>query len=66
MTKRDKIKKLIKENEILEEKIKVLENVIKDFHEKMNGLLTFCKIQDRQTETEILQSKFNNMYQDND
>jgi len=66
MTKKEKIKNLIKENEILEEKIKVLENVIKDFHEKMNGLLTFCKIQDRQTETEILQSKFNNMYQDND
>lgn len=66
MTKKEKIKNLIKENEILEEKIKVLENVIKDFHEKMNGLLTFCKIQNRQTETEILQSKFNNMYQDND
>jgi cell division septum initiation protein DivIVA len=66
MTKRDKIKKLIEDNEQLEKKIKVLENVIKDFHEKMNGLLTFCKIQDRQTETEILQSKFNNMYQDND
>ena len=66
MTKKEKIKNLIKENEILEEKIKVLENVIKDFHEKMNGLLTFCKIQNRQTETEILQSRFNDMYQDND
>ena len=66
MTKRDKIKKLIEENEQLEKKIKVLENVIKDFHEKMNGLLTFCKIQNRQTETEILQSKFNRTYQDTD
>ena len=66
MTKRDKIKRLIEENEQLEKKIKVLENVIKDFHEKMNGLLTFCKIQNRQTETEILQSKFNRTYQDTD
>ena len=44
----------------------LLENVIKDFHKKMNSLLTFCKIQDSQTEDEILQSKFNTNYQDDD
>ena len=66
MTKREKIKNLIEEKQLLQERITLLESVIKDFHKKMNGLLTFCKIQDRQTEDEILQSKFNKMYQDND
>ena len=66
MTKSEKIKKLIQENALQKERIMVLENVIKDFHKKMNGLLTFCKMQDRQTEDEILQSRFNNMYQDDD
>ena len=66
MTKSEKIKKLIQENALQKERIMVLENVIKDFHKKMNGLLTFCKIQDRQTEDEILQSRFNNMHQDDD
>ena len=66
MTKREKIKLLIKENDELKEKVEQLENTLRDFGKKMNGLLTFCKIQSKQTETEILQSKFNNMYQDND
>tara|TARA_Y100000590_G_scaffold465328_1_gene637319 strand:- start:1073 stop:1273 length:201 start_codon:yes stop_codon:yes gene_type:complete len=66
MTKREKIKLLIKENDELKQKVEKLEDTLKDFGEKMNGLLTFCKIQSRQTETEILQSKFNNMYHDDD
>tara|TARA_R100000655_G_scaffold108800_3_gene161548 strand:+ start:1445 stop:1645 length:201 start_codon:yes stop_codon:yes gene_type:complete len=66
MTKTEKIKRLIKENDALIKENDDLKNTLKDFHKKMNGLLTFCKIQSRQTEAEILQSKFNNMYQDND
>lgn len=66
MTKSEKIKRLIRENSLQKERIELLENVINDFHKKMNSLLTFCKIQERQTETEILQSKFNNMYQDDE
>ncbi len=66
MTKSEKIKILIKENELQKERIIILENVIADFHKKMHGLLTFCKIQNKQTENEILQSKFNNTYQDED
>ena len=66
MTNREKIKELIKENTLQKERIEFLENVIADFHKKMNSLLTFCKIQDRQTEDEILQSKFNRTYQDNE
>jgi hypothetical protein len=66
MTKSEKIKNLIRENSLQKERIELLENVINDFHKKMNSLLTYCKIQERQTETEILQSKFNNMYQDDD
>jgi len=66
MTKREKIKLLLEENSKLEKKIEVLENVIKDFHNKMNGLLNFCKIQEKQTKTEILQSRFNSTYQDED
>tara|TARA_R100000655_G_scaffold2992_6_gene11258 strand:- start:20894 stop:21097 length:204 start_codon:yes stop_codon:yes gene_type:complete len=66
MTQREKIKNLIRQNEIQKERIVLLENVIADFHKKMNSLLTFCKIQDRQTEHEIIQSKFNNSYQDDE
>jgi len=66
MTKNEKIKRLIRENTLQKERIALLENVIKDFHKKMNALLTFCKIQNRQTENEILQSKFNDMCQDDD
>tara|TARA_R110000851_G_scaffold160887_1_gene304232 strand:+ start:272 stop:475 length:204 start_codon:yes stop_codon:yes gene_type:complete len=66
MTHREKIKRLTRENILQKERIALLENVIKDFHKKMNSLLTFCKIQDSQTEDEILQSKFNTNYQDDD
>ena len=66
MTKKEKIKLLIKENDELKQKVERLEATLSDFGEKMNGVLTFCKIQSRQTETEILQSRFNDMYQDND
>jgi len=66
MTKSEKIKKLTRENVLQKERIALLENIISDFHKKMNGLLTFCKLQDRQTEDEIIQSKFNTTYQDND
>ena len=66
MTKNEKIKRLIRENTLQKERIALLENVIKDFHKKMNALLTFCKIQNRQTENEILQSKFNDMCLDDD
>lgn len=66
MTKSEKIKQLIVENTFHKKRIELLENTIKDFHKKMNGLLSFCKIQSRQTETEILQSKFNNTYQDDE
>ena len=66
MTQREKIKNLIRENHLQKERIQLLENVINDFHKKMNAMLTFCRIQDRQTEHEILQSKFNKTYQDND
>ncbi len=66
MTKSEKIKILTRENTLQKERIELLENVIKDFHKKMNGLLTFCKIQNKQTENEILQSKFNDAYQDDD
>ena len=66
MTKKEKIKLLIKENDELKQKVERLEATLSDFGEKMNGLLTFCKIQSIQTETEILQSRFNDMYQDND
>lgn len=66
MTKSEKIKILIRENVLQKERIALLENVIQDFHKKMNSLLVFCKIQDRQTEDEILQSKFNDAYQDDD
>ena len=59
------VKKLL-ENTIQKERIKLLEKTIKEFHQKMNALLTFCKIQNKQTENEILQSKFNNTYQDED
>ena len=66
MTKSEKIRRLIRENTVQKERIELLENVIKDFHKKMNALLTYCKIQNRQTENEILQSKFNDMHQDDD
>ena len=66
MNKSEKIKILIKENQHQKERIIFLENLIADFHKKMNSLLTFCKIQDRQTENEILQSKFNDSFQDDD
>ena len=66
MTNREKIKILTRQNTLQKERIELLENVIKDFHKKMNALLTFCKIQNRQTEDEILQSKFNDAYQDDD
>jgi len=66
MTKSEKIKRLIRENTLQKERIELLENVIKDFHKKMNALLTFCKIQNSATENEILQSKFNDAYQDDD
>tara|TARA_B100000965_G_scaffold171289_2_gene143058 strand:+ start:2530 stop:2730 length:201 start_codon:yes stop_codon:yes gene_type:complete len=66
MNKSEKIKILIKENQHQKERIILLENLIADFHKKMNSLLTFCKIQDRQTENEILQSKFNNTFQEDD
>ena len=66
MTQKEKIKKLIHENKLQKERIIMLENVIADFHKKMNSLLTFCKIQNQQTEYEILQSKFNDTYQDDD
>tara|TARA_R110002096_G_scaffold135829_5_gene287919 strand:- start:951 stop:1181 length:231 start_codon:yes stop_codon:yes gene_type:complete len=66
MTQKEKIKNLIRENYLQKERIKLLENVINDFHKKMNAMLTFCKIQDRQTDYEILQSKFNKTYQDNE
>ena len=59
MTKREKIKLLISQNRIQEERIALLENIIKDFHKKMNGLLTFCKLQDKQTDYEIIESSFN-------
>ena len=66
MTNREKIKILTRQNTLQKERIALLENIIQDFHKKMNGLLTFCKIQERQTEDEILQSKFNRTYQDDD
>lgn len=66
MNKSEKIKQLIKENQHQKERIFLLENVIKDFHEKMHGLLTACKIQERQTENEIIQSRFNDTFQDED
>lgn len=66
MNKSEKIKQLIKENTHQKERIFLLENVIKDFHKKMNSLLNFCKIQDRQTEDEILQSKFNTNFQEDE
>ena len=66
MTKNEKIKRLIRENTLQKERIALLENVIQDFHKKMNALLTFCKIQNKQTENEILQNKFDDMYQDDD
>ena len=66
MTKKEKIKLLIKENDELKQKVERLEATLSDFGEKMNGLLNFCRIQSRQTETEIFQSKFNNMYHDDD
>ena len=66
MNKSEKIKQLIKENTHQKERIFLLENIIKDFHKKMNALLTFCKIQDRQTEEEIIQSRFNDTFQDED
>ena len=66
MNKSEKIKILIKENQHQKERIILLENLIADFHKKVNSLLTFCKIQDRQTENEILQSKFNDSFQDDD
>tara|TARA_Y100001973_G_scaffold100674_1_gene162221 strand:+ start:434 stop:634 length:201 start_codon:yes stop_codon:yes gene_type:complete len=66
MTKTERIKTLIKEIDELKKQNEHLQNVISDFYHKMNSLLTFCKIQDKQTSDEIIQSKFNNMYQDND
>jgi hypothetical protein len=66
MNKSEKIKNLIKENTHQKERIFLLENVIKDFHKKMHSLLTFCKIQDKQTEEEIIQSRFNDTFQDED
>ena len=66
MTKSEKIKRLLKENTLQKERIELLEDVINNFHKKMNSLLTYCKIQERQTETEVLQSKFNSTYQDDD
>mgnify|MGYP003649607427 FL=1 len=66
MNKGEKIKLLLEENVQLKKRIEILENTLKDFHKKMNGLLTFCKIQERQTQTEILQSKFNSTYQDDE
>ena len=66
MNKSEKIKKLIRENTLQKERIALLENVIADFHKKMHSLLVFCKIQNRQTEDEIIQSKFNSTYQDDD
>ena len=66
MTKSEKIKILTRQNVLQKERIELLEHVIKDFHKKMNGLLTFCKIQNSSTEDEILQSKFNDAYQDDD
>ena len=66
MTKNEKIKRLTRENTLQKERIALLENVIQDFHKKMNALLTFCKIQNKQTENEILQNKFDDMYQDDD
>jgi len=66
MTKTERIKNLIKENDELKKENETLKKTLKDFHIKMNGLLTFCKIQSRQTHAEILQSKFNNTYQDKD
>jgi len=66
MTNREKIKILTRQNTLQKERIALLENVIKDFHKKMNALLTFCKIQNSATENEILQSKFNDAYQDDD
>ena len=66
MNKSEKIKQLIKENTHQKERIFLLENIIKDFHKKMNALLTFCKFQDRQTEEEIIQSRFNDTFQDED
>jgi hypothetical protein len=66
MTKSEKIKILTRQNVLQKERIMLLENVIKDFHKKMNALLTFCKIQNSATENEILQSKFNDAYQDDD
>ena len=66
MTNREKIKILTRQNTLQKERIELLENVIKDFHKKMNSLLSFCKIQNSATENEILQSKFNDAYQDDD
>ena len=66
MTNREKIKILTRQNTLQKERIELLENVIKDFHKKMNALLSFCKIQNSATENEILQSKFNDAYQDDD
>ena len=66
MTKSEKIKQLTRENVLQKERITLLENVIHDFHKKMNALLSFCKIQNKETESEILQSKFDDMYQDDD
>lgn len=66
MTKTERIKNLLKENDELKKQNAHLQNVISEFHHKMNSLLTFCKIQDQQTSDEIIQSKFNNNYQDTD
>ena len=66
MTKTERIKNLLKENDELKKDNEYLQKVIKDFYNKMNSLLTFCKIQDQQTSDEIIQSKFNNNYQDTD
>ena len=64
MNNSEKIKQLTRENVLQKERIMLLENVIKDFHKKMDALLSFCKIQNKETESEILQSKFNDMHQD--
>lgn len=66
MNKNEKIKQLTRENTLQKERIALLENIIRDFHKKMNALLTFCKIQNNATENEILQSKFNDTYQDDE
>ena len=66
MNKNEKIKQLTRQNVLQKERIELLENVIKDFHKKMNGLLDFCKVQNSSTGDEILQNKFDDMYQDDD